>query len=61
MRNVPGYFIMNFVREYHSLIEGRGFIHIRETAVIRGVGETPNDRNDRGQQSSATNLNHLLT
>ena len=48
MRNVLGYFIMNFVRECHSLIEGRNFTHHRETAVVREVGETPNDRNDRG-------------
>ena len=39
---------MNFVRECHNLMEGHDFIHIRETAVVREVGETPNDRNDRG-------------
>ena len=48
MRNVLGYFTMNFVRECHSLIDGRDFIQKRETAVVREVGESPNDRNDRG-------------
>ncbi len=39
---------MNFVRKYHGFTEGRDFTHYRETAVVREVGETPNDRNDRG-------------
>jgi hypothetical protein len=52
---------MNFVRECYCLIDGRDFIQSRETAVVREVGESPNDRNDRGQQSGLTYLYHLLT
>ena len=48
MRNVLGYFIMNFVRECHGLIDDRNFIQNRETAVVREAGESSNDRNDRG-------------
>jgi hypothetical protein len=39
---------MNFAREYHDMIGDPYSIHNRETAVVRDVGETPNDRNDRG-------------
>ena len=39
---------MNFAREYHNLIGDHSPICNRETVVVREVGETPNDRNDRG-------------
>jgi hypothetical protein len=48
MITVPGCFTMNFAREYHNMVGDRYSIHNRETAVVREVGETPNDRNDRG-------------
>ncbi len=48
MTTVPGCFTTNFAREYHNVIRTHYSIHNRETAVVREVGETPNDRNDRG-------------
>jgi hypothetical protein len=34
--------------------------HNRETAVVREVGETPNDRNDRGITIFVTQSYHVL-
>ena len=39
---------MNFAREFDVMISDSYSMHNRETAVVRELGETPNDRNDRG-------------
>jgi hypothetical protein len=48
MRSVLGCFTMNFAREFDVMTYDTYSTHNRETAVVREVGETPNDRNDRG-------------
>jgi len=52
---------MNFARECHDLIEDYYSIHNRETAVVREVGESPNDRNDRGTNTLIPRTYHFLT
>jgi hypothetical protein len=51
---------MNSAREYCILSASRYSTHNRETAVVREVGETPNDRNDRGNHSSTPRTRHIL-
>jgi hypothetical protein len=50
---------MNSAREYRVLSGSRFSTHNRETAVVREVGETPNDRNDRGNSSFTPRTRHI--
>ena len=52
---------MNFAREYLVFPENYYFTYSRETAVVREVGETPNDRNDRGMGSKVLQTYRMLT
>jgi len=51
---------MNFAREFNDMIRDCYSTHNRETAVVREVGETPNDRNDRGINIFVPRSHHFL-
>jgi len=51
---------MNFAREFDVMIWDCYSMHNRETAVVRELGETPNDRNDRGIDSLVPQRFHFL-
>jgi len=51
---------MNFAREFDVMIWDCYSTHNRETAVVRELGETPNDRNDRGINSLVLQRFHFL-
>jgi len=51
---------MNFAREFDSMIRNCDSTYNRETAVVRELGESPNDRNDRGINSLVPRNHHIL-